>query len=201
MAADERTDWVESSARTEKLRTIVLAATCVVFVLLAAPFRPGVVLGESMAPVFRSGQVFLSSRVDDPAELGQGEVVLISVDGKVLLKRIYAVAGQRIWVVRSRDREQTVHRIVPRTELIALRTMAGRYREDGELQEETIPDGHVFVLGDSQRNSRDSRQFGPVPVESIRGRVVVSHLFRLWGGDGAYAPVAFAQEPRGSRAP
>lgn len=190
---------VETTSRTEKRRTIVLAATCVVFLLFAAPFRPGVVLGESMAPTFRSGQVFLTSRVDDPAALQQGEVVLISLDGQVLLKRIYAVGGQRIWVLRSEGGQGASDQIVSPTELIALRTVASRYRDLGELRELTIPDGYVFVLGDSQWNSLDSRQFGPVPAQSIRGRVVVSHLFKLWGADGACAPVALAQEPpRGS---
>lgn len=193
------TVWVETTSRTEKRRTIVLAATCLVFLLLAAPFRPGVVLGESMAPTFRSGQVFLASRVDDPAAVEQGEVVLISLDGQVLLKRIYAVGGQRIWVLRPEGGQGTADRIVSSTELMALRAMASRYHDLGELLEMTIPDGYIFVLGDSQWNSLDSRQFGPIPVENIRGRVVVSHLFRLWGAEGACAPVALAQEPpRGS---
>jgi signal peptidase I len=191
--------WVETTSRTEKRRTIVLAATCLVFLLLAAPFRPGVVLGESIAPTFRSGQVFLASRVDDPAALEQGEVVLISLDGQVLLKRIYAVGGQRIWVLRSESGQGTADRIVSSTELMALRAMASRYHDLGELLEMTIPDGYIFVLGDSQWNSLDSRQFGPIPVENIRGRVVISHLFRLGGAEGACAPVALAQEPpRGS---
>jgi len=195
MPGDDRTVWVETTSRTEKRRTIVLAATCLVFALLAAPFRPGVVLGESMAPSFRSGQVFLASRVDDPAALGQGEVVLISLDGQVLLKRIYAVGGQRIWVLRSEGGRGPADQIVSPKELMALRTMASGYRDLGELLEMTIPDGYIFVLGDSQWNSLDSRQFGPIPVENVRGRVVVSNLFRLWGGSSSCGPVALAQEP------
>jgi signal peptidase I len=35
-----------------------------------------------------------------------------------------------------------------------------------------VPDGHVFTLGDNRDNSSDSRAWGPVPVENIKGRLI-----------------------------
>jgi signal peptidase I len=35
-----------------------------------------------------------------------------------------------------------------------------------------VPDGHVFALGENRDNSSDSRVWGPVPVENIKGRVI-----------------------------
>lgn len=43
----------------------------------------------------------------------------------------------------------------------------------------SVPDEHVWVLGDHRGDSRDSRVFGPVPVRAVRGRVSAWSL-RFW---------------------
>jgi len=37
-----------------------------------------------------------------------------------------------------------------------------------------VPKGHVWVCGDNMSGSRDSRQYGPVPMGLIKGRIVAS---------------------------
>ncbi|KAJ1430437.1 peptidase S24/S26A/S26B/S26C, partial [Ochromonadaceae sp. CCMP2298] len=55
-----------------------------------------------------------------------------------------------------------------------VRAVAGdvvKYHYKGVKRIHNIPEHHVWLQGDNSENSYDSREYGPVPVNLIRGRV------------------------------
>jgi len=183
-------------SRTEARRTLLLLGMCLFVAIVATPVRPGVVVGESMAPAFRSGQVFLSSKVTSPQALRPDDVVLLSVDGHTYIKRIYAVAGQTVWGIRSPGLGEGFDRVVAPSDVPALRSLVTRHPGVGEVAQIRVPDGHVYVLGDSANNSLDSRHFGPVPWQAIRACVVVKSMGHLWRDNAGGTQIAATAQSR-----
>lgn len=36
----------------------------------------------------------------------------------------------------------------------------------------TVPEGHVFILGDYRTQTEDSRDHGPIPMEDVEAKVI-----------------------------
>jgi signal peptidase I len=83
---------------------------------------------------------------------------------KDLIKRVIGLPGETI---ESRDGRVYVDG----------KRLDEDYLADGvttvNLDRQTIPDDHVFVMGDNRGNSEDSRVFGPISDDLVVGRAFV----------------------------
>ena len=130
------------------------------------------VSGHSMEPTLHDGERVVVDKIR-PAlgELQRGDLVIfVSPEdpSKNLIKRIIAIAGDKVELIG----DQVFINGVPLQEDYIHRTLFPD--RPGEVT--VVKPGHLFMLGDNRPQSRDSRQFGIIPVESIRGKV----LMRLW---------------------
>jgi signal peptidase I len=129
-----------------------------------------VVVGSSMQPALSDRQMALvDARAyrDDPVRTG--DVVLLRWRGEVYVKRVAAVGGERVALARV-DGDLT---LVPESgELAWMKRYAGRHPDRLRLASVRVPRGMVYVVGDNQTASIDSRHFGPVPAAAVIGRVV-----------------------------
>jgi signal peptidase I len=157
-----------------------LVILLVSFALVFGFVRPFVVEAfyipsESMTPTLRVGdRVLVNKFIYRFKEPERGDIVVFeSVEGggEDLIKRVVGVPGDEISVRGGRllvngepQRERYVNKKFPDTSSSA---------------PTTVPQDHVFVMGDNRANSRDSRYFGTVPEKKIEGEA----FLRFWPPD------------------
>ena len=145
---------------------------CGAGIYLRGPWVPGD--GQSMRETLQDGDMLLI--LNDHLCMGYqpGDIVVLRKasfrDGKPLVKRVIALEGQTVDIDFG----------------------AGIVYVDGEALEEdyireptwtpegldfpiTVPEGHIFVLGDNRNNSSDSRHkdLGPIDLRMVMGKAVL----------------------------
>jgi signal peptidase I len=160
---------VRGASRRRCMLAGMLSLTAVAWL---SPLRVGVVRGHSMDPTLHSGQVVALDRAfyrSQPPAVG--DVVFFRGEHGVYVKRVYAVAGQMVHLLEERDGGAPMGvPVAPE----AVRRLAARLATlpRMRLRRILVPKGMFFALGDAINNSEDSRDFGPVPVERVLGRVL-----------------------------
>lgn len=142
--------------------------------------RPFIVNGASMDPTFNNGEYLiveeLSYRFRTPA---RGDVVVFKAppkaDGsgeKFFIKRIIGLPGERVDI---RQGNVTIFNSAHPEGLPLEDAPYVRHRDRSTLSA-NVPEGNYFVMGDNRAGSFDSRAWGPLPEENIRGRALVRLL-------------------------
>jgi signal peptidase I len=140
---------------------LLLAAGC-----SEKAFRTG---SDAMAPTIRAGDTVVANRsAYVNAEPKRGDIVLYKIPDidieRVSFSRVVAVGGDTIRVedgnLYVNDMEQSVDEAYIREPM--------KYT----LEKTTVPEDHVYILGDNRNDSNDSHRFGPLPLEDLVGKVI-----------------------------
>ena len=128
--------------------------------------QPFYIPSSSMEPTLRATDRILVDKTAYTDEMpATGDVVVFrpAADERAYVKRVVAVPGQTVDVRNGRltvDGREVIEPYSPT-----------RVTEPGMMQlPVTVPDDHVFVLGDNRTGSEDSRDYGPLPAEDLAGR-------------------------------
>lgn len=161
-------DWIE----------VVSVSVIIVIMMFTFVARLSTVDGDSMYPTLIDGERLIVSDLFYSPE--NGDIVVLQEKNAFftgpLVKRIIAQEGQRIdfdyenWGVYV-DGEKL-------TEPYINRELEKAMKNYGSPDSVTVPEGHIFVMGDNRNHSTDSRDslVGFVEYDEIIGEVV----FRLF---------------------
>jgi len=154
-------------ATIKDILEVILVAFVIAVLIRTFLVETFVVQGPSMEPTLANGERLLVSKMTYRFHRpNRGDVVVLRYPldpSKDYIKRVVAIGGDtvelrlgRLYVNGKLIEEPYVHE-------------PGLYNMDSF----TVPEGTVFVLGDHRTNSEDSRFFGPVKLELIKGKAIL----------------------------
>ncbi|MFV0558964.1 MAG: signal peptidase I [Enterococcus sp.] len=170
----------------------LLAVIAIVLVLRLFIFSPVKVSGHSMDPTLADGQRLIASKI---TTYSRGDIITCEEpdeDGRLIVKRIIGLPGDH--VVMNDDQLTINDDTVPEDYLASYQAafnedqLQSEYDYDADFQyvasqaenftsdfDYTVPAGEYLVLGDNRLISKDSRYFGFVKENAIKGEVVLRY--------------------------
>ncbi len=155
------------------MKPVVACLQGLVNIFLSARYR---VEGDSMLPSLAHGESVLLVRTRFRwNKLRRGDVVVFERPGgggRDYIKRVVGLPNEDLRVAGGR--------VYLDGDILKEDYIAGAGGEAAEGNEWFSGPGEYFLLGDNRADSDDSRAFGPVPEELIKGRA----WFRCWPPSG-----------------
>lgn len=153
------------------LETIVFIGSLFIVTYLFI-IQPNQIRGASMEPTFYSGEYILTSKITYKFRpIHRGDVVVFQSPKNPdidYIKRIIGLPGDSIMI---KDGELYVNDFNVNESYISAKSNlwdSGYLKEGVPIQ---IPNDEIFVMGDNRPRSSDSREFGPVHIDTIIGQV------------------------------
>lgn len=143
------------------VRIVLLAAAG--WALFTQVFLITQVRGNAMFPAVKDGDLIIAFRLHE--DYAKNDVIVYTADGQTHIGRIVA-------------RETDVVTLDDSGKLLVNGTnQAGEilyptYAKEGLIYPFAVPEGHVFTLGDYRTQTVDSRDFGPVDMDHVLGKVI-----------------------------
>ncbi len=157
------------------VETVVIALVIAV-VLYLFIMTPHEVLGNSMHPTYKNGEYLMANKLTFRfGKPRRGDVIIFKYsDTQDFIKRIIGIPGDRVMV--KDGRVYINGNQLNETNYLAetVYTSGGDYLAEGQTI--AIGENEYFVLGDNRPHSSDSRTFGPITENQIKGKAWIVYL-------------------------
>ncbi len=149
---------------------LVLTFT-IVMLLFCFVFRHSIVDGNSMKQTLQDGDHLIISALAKPE---RGDIIVFEDYSigikKPLVKRVIAVAGD---TVEIRVTGIYVNGKKLKEEYVYIDEDVRNWYVYEPMEEFTVPEGKLFVLGDHRNDSNDSRYLGCIDEDAVLGKVLI----------------------------
>lgn len=148
----------------------ILVALVLAIVLYLFIMTPHEVVGNSMHPTYKNGEFLMANKISYKVSTPQrGDVIIFKYsDTQDFIKRVIGIPGDEVMI---KDGKIYINgSLLNESKYLSesVITNGGSYLHEG--QSITIPDEEYFVCGDNRTNSSDSREFGPIKRDKIKGK-------------------------------
>jgi len=133
--------------------------------LLIQPYKLVVVVGRSMLPTLKGGQILVAKKTN---KFERGDIVVIKEEDNIIIKRIKYLPGEYYYSVLDFE---TSEMVVIENDFRDMMLGIEKYGLDN-IKEYKMAKNSYFVLGDNSAESDDSRRFGPIHKEQILYKVI-----------------------------
>ncbi|MCR9144414.1 MAG: signal peptidase I [bacterium] len=167
----DRSQWIQGALIALVVAFFVRLA---VHALIVFPLS---ISSPDMEPTYPAGSSPYFLQIFDPAGLTRGDVVLLTHPehpDQHMIRRIAALPGEQVQIharrlfVNNKPLESEWER-----RIAAELRYPGEPLHSGSLRRDfagpvIVPDGQIYVLADNRVHALDSRQLGPLPLESVQ---------------------------------
>ena len=144
---------------------ILFLITAIIFIYFK-PFYIVKVVGDSMEPTIMRDSIVVATTLN--SNYSPGDVVIVEQGGNTIIKRIGFVEKQKFFCL-----DLGYRRFQPAPIIKDLQNQIDYLKKFGvNAYIYEVPAKQVFLLGDNELESEDSRVFGSVPLQNIKGKII-----------------------------
>lgn len=147
----------------KRLVLLLIINLLLLIFLFFNPYKLVIVVGNSMYPTFKNGQILLAKKYD---QIRRNDIVVAYTDySGIIVKRVSLVPGDHYYFYIDKERiylddsYETINNFK-------------KNHSDINLFDFELHKDRYFLIGDNYKNSEDSRFFGPVEKSDIKYKVI-----------------------------
>lgn len=172
---DTLREWVKTIVIALVLALAVRATVVQAFRIPTSSMEDTLLVGDFLLVnkfLYGSKIPFTDFRLPKVRAPERGDVIVFRhpTEGKDFIKRCVALPGD---TVELKDDILFVNGSPQKEGFKTLRGFGGQMSNFGPVQ---VPEGHIFMMGDNRHNSYDSRAWGALDMQYIKGKAMVMYF-------------------------